>query len=172
MQCTHCGAPLKAGTAACAACGEITPAAQRGSASLFGGEARGEVSEGAGGLHSSLPEKEPAAYEAAPRFSEEQHMLEWRPPERPFAEGETPPPLADHPEAASLSAVECLRMLLLGLLPGIGLVANLLWAFGDAVATQRRNLALAMLYLHAAVLAVVLLGLLLWVGRLFLMRPA
>lgn len=65
-----------------------------------------------------------------------------------------------------LSAARCLGILVLGLFPLIGLLACLAWGFGRTTAPQKRNLARAMLWLHAAALATAIILLAVWVAGL------
>lgn len=59
-----------------------------------------------------------------------------------------------------------LGLLLLGLFPLVGLVCCLKWAYGEWTPPTRRNLARAMLWLHGAVLVLVITGLAIWVAWL------
>lgn len=76
------------------------------------------------------------------------------------------PPGAQMQHTKPLSAGQYLGMLLLGLLPFVGLVACLLWAYSATAQPGRRNLARAMLWLHAAALVIAIIALALWVAAL------
>lgn len=62
-----------------------------------------------------------------------------------------------------LNVRQTLFMLVLGIIPIVGLVACLLWGYGPDMPPARRNLALALLWLHGAGLAAVIVALCAWV---------
>lgn len=63
----------------------------------------------------------------------------------------------------ALSAGRCFAMIVFGLLPVLGVVFCLVWSYGARRHDQQRNLAKAMLCVHAAALVVLLLALCVWV---------
>ncbi|NLW78047.1 MAG: hypothetical protein GXY32_01370 [Ruminococcaceae bacterium] len=65
-----------------------------------------------------------------------------------------------------LSVARCLGIIVLGLFPLLGLAACLAWGFGRNTRRQKRNLGRAMLWLHGAALATIIILLAVWVAGL------
>lgn len=81
-------------------------------------------------------------------------------PDEPGGQDEHPAP--GNSEGA-LPVRQLLLMLVAGLLPMVGLIPCILWAYSEGPASTRQNLAKAMLIVHAAALCLAIMALFLWV---------
>lgn len=70
--------------------------------------------------------------------------------------------------ATPLEPWQYLAWLAAGLLPLAGMAVCLVWAFQTSYATQKQNLARAMLYIHGAGIVAALVWLAVWILRLLL----
>lgn len=80
-------------------------------------------------------------------------------------EGPVPCAPVDAPDldVAPLTVGQCLVTLVAGLLPFIGVVCCLVWAYGRTGQQQRRNLGKALLWLHGFVMVAAIVALCVWV---------
>lgn len=78
-------------------------------------------------------------------------------------------PLADLPFTTTelLSAKQSFTTILLGLIPLIGLVLCMMWRNSDTAPPQKKNMASALLALHGIALALLVVGLAIWVFNLW-----
>ena len=161
-RCVHCGAMLAYGQAVCTQCG------------------RNRYATGAsyhyGNYQSHAPYTAPqnnnpvapgytyptytnySGYSAAPQYSYAPSPY-WPSAALLPAEGEKEMPQ----EEAVFSTKEYLQYLVTGLLPFMGLLLVLQWAFNGKVRTEKKNLGKAMLWIHGAGLLLLLCGLCIWV---------
>lgn len=169
MNCPQCGMPTYSGAVKCARCGLAftaetppvsTPPVQH------------PVRQ-PGPLYGYIPANTPPA---SPTWRPPLDEPEWKP--KPGTqdtysappEDETPAETDAPPHLKTVG--ETIAMLIFGLMPVLGVVFCLVWAYGAGSGADSRTLAKAMLWLHGALVMLAVVALTIWVLVLLANAPA